>query len=203
MNTNQYQERITKGLCGTCQRPSATATCEKCKKKQNTRREGRRSNGLCPRCGERAETGYKQCKKCRDKANEFKKQKNKNGKCSYCSNNAAIGHTICQSCLDKERVRRRNHLWETYAKNYLGDTNRSQELKDILNKQNGKCAYSGLPITIGVNASLDHIIPKSKGGSNDVTNLQWTTKYVNKMKSDMEAQEFISLCRLIVENHPL
>ena len=45
-------------------------------------------------------------------------------------------------------------------------------------------------IDYGNMASLDHIVPRSKGGTNDVGNLQWVHWWVNFMKLDMDACEF-------------
>ena len=54
------------------------------------------------------------------------------------------------------------------------------------------CHYSGLKITPGFSASIDHRIPQVKGGSHDLTNLVWCHKSINKMKDDLSEKEFIN-----------
>jgi hypothetical protein len=53
----------------------------------------------------------------------------------------------------------------------------------------------------GPNASLDHIIPMSKGGSVEIDNLQWIVWWANNMKSDHITDQFVEYCRIIVEFH--
>jgi hypothetical protein len=70
---------------------------------------------------------------------------------------------------------------------------------ELYEKQQGKCALSGLPILFGKNstASLDRI-DSSIGYTNN--NVQWTHKNVNKMKGNFVLNNFIDLCSLIAEN---
>lgn len=54
------------------------------------------------------------------------------------------------------------------------------------------CHYSGLKVTPGFSASVDHRIPQSKGGTHDLTNLVWCHVQVNKLKNDMTEKQFIN-----------
>lgn len=78
-------------------------------------------------------------------------------------------------------------------------------LEDVLNKigPNPKCALSGVDIDINKPSTyqFDHIVPRNRGGNNSLENLQITTKIVNQAKRDMTQDEFINLCRLVVENN--
>jgi len=84
------------------------------------------------------------------------------------------------------------------------DTTLTKEiLYNILDKQNFKCALSGLPITLHRNykeqrisqtASLDRI-DSNKGYTKD--NIQWVHKSVNYMKHTLGEAEFINICKLI------
>jgi len=46
--------------------------------------------------------------------------------------------------------------------------------------------------------SLDHIIPKSRGGTNELSNAGQTTKMANQMKSSMTMEELFDMCQKIL-----
>jgi len=66
------------------------------------------------------------------------------------------------------------------------------ELLALLDKQNRRCPYSGRLLLIGDNASIDHKIPLDRGGTNDLTNLQWVDYHVNIMKWYRTDEEFLA-----------
>ena len=41
--------------------------------------------------------------------------------------------------------------------------------------------------------SLDHIVPKSKGGTNDIENLQFLSWFENRCKNDMSKEDWNNL----------
>ena len=69
----------------------------------------------------------------------------------------------------------------------------------MLQKQSYRCPYSGLPLEVGGNASIDHIIAKSVRPDlrYEPSNLQWVDVDVNRMKSDKTHEEFIALIERI------
>lgn len=76
-----------------------------------------------------------------------------------------------------------------------------QEAWNLFEKQDKKCALSGVNIYFGNattknTASLDRI-DSSKGY--DLDNIQWVHKHVNFMKRDFEQNYFIDLCKKIVD----
>jgi 5-methylcytosine-specific restriction endonuclease McrA len=75
-----------------------------------------------------------------------------------------------------------------------------EQLKDKFDQQKGRCALSGFPMTLGVNAELDHIIPVAKGGSRDISNTQWVLRVVNRMKRDLPESEFFTLIEALYKH---
>ncbi len=75
----------------------------------------------------------------------------------------------------------------------------SHEKRHIYDRQNGLCAYCGQHRNIKY-MTVDHIMPLSKGGTDDVENLQCTCKMCNRLKSDMLPSEFTDFVRCILEN---
>jgi len=81
-----------------------------------------------------------------------------------------------------------------------------EHLWDLFLKQNGKCALSGIELTlpkhqlIDCTASLDRI---DSSCGYVVDNIQWLHKTVNFMKLSMTQSEFLNWCKKIVEfNQP-
>jgi 5-methylcytosine-specific restriction endonuclease McrA len=71
------------------------------------------------------------------------------------------------------------------------------DLWSIAKKQKLTCPLSGEKITTK-NISIDHILPISKGGTNDINNIRLVTFPVNIAKHTMTDAEFIQFCRSIV-----
>lgn len=66
-------------------------------------------------------------------------------------------------------------------------------------RQNGLCALTGIPLEISYkdgNASLDRI-NSSIGYSTE--NIQWVHKDINRIKSDLNQEDFIELCTAVAE----
>lgn len=80
---------------------------------------------------------------------------------------------------------------------HLGGRHRWRELLAVFVKQKGKCAYTGELLILGDNASLDHKMPKSRGGEDVSSNLQWVTWNVNDCKRALTHDEFVALCRKV------
>lgn len=77
-----------------------------------------------------------------------------------------------------------------------------EDLFDLWGKQDGKCAYSKLPMSAASNqlytVSLDRI-DSSKGYV--VGNIQLVCAAVNKMKQEYTQDVFLTLCNLITQNN--
>lgn len=72
----------------------------------------------------------------------------------------------------------------------------SADLKKLLEMQGYQCALSGVRLE-PKNAELDHKIPLSRGGTNELGNLQWLSRDVNRAKGAMDNDEFIAMCKQV------
>ena len=76
--------------------------------------------------------------------------------------------------------------------------------KDVLDKfkDNPVCYLTGTPIDLNKPETyhFDHIIPTSKGGTNDLSNLGICTREANYAKGDLSLEELKVLCKKIL-NH--
>lgn len=111
-----------------------------------------------------------------------------------------------------KRLDKIQRLWRDVAKRIKGGITMDKALKnekitikdlrDMLVKQDYRCALSGRLLT-PQNCSLDHIIPLSKGGMHTPDNAQLVCCEINKVKANLTDEEFIELCRDIVENNKI
>ncbi len=76
-----------------------------------------------------------------------------------------------------------------------------QLMQEIWDSQNGRCALTGHVLIKGETASLDHIVPISKGGTSSRENLRWVRLDVNGAKRAMSDEELIAMCRAVVDHH--
>ncbi len=110
------------------------------------------------------------------------------GQCVFCKQKATAG----TFCFD--------HWLKNIGNPYkLTKRNGGIEiLKSIWETQNGRCAVLGVPLIPGVNASLDHIVPLSKGGTSTKENLRWVLLEINRAKGELTHQQFVEMCRSVV-----
>ena len=82
------------------------------------------------------------------------------------------------------------------------DTLPSFTLQDVIDKfgDNPMCYLTGKSINLYDSKSynFDHIIPISRGGSNDLDNLGLATPCANSAKSDKTPEEFLELCKCVL-----
>lgn len=84
-------------------------------------------------------------------------------------------------------------------KSYNNDTYEDFYLKII---NNPKCYLTGRDINLNESKSynLDHIIPLSKGGNSNINNMGLACRDANMSKFDMTIDEYLSLCKEVLEN---
>lgn len=116
-----------------------------------------------------------------------------------------IKEGICVSCVDLATCGRycfKHWLLSVGYKYGLTVRNGGVEaLKTMWDAQGGICALTGEKLVPTHNASLDHILPRCRGGSaDDVSNLQWVTKAVNFFKSARTNAEIIRMSEKIARH---
>lgn len=98
--------------------------------------------------------------------------------------------------------------WSRYFSRLLGERRRKKISRDdlfsLLEKQNGRCALSGVLLTcklekgvrFGTNASIDRIVV---GGEYEVGNIQLVCSALNSWRGDTPLEEFIIWCERVSE----
>lgn len=128
----------------------------------------------------------------------------------------------CHKCKTKQnKIARANYsdekrLEKILQERWLGARDRAkyknrkfditkEDLMELWNKQEGKCAISKLPMTYTMdngrnpyNISVDQINP-SKGYTKD--NIQLVCMCVNQLKSDFDMETVINICKNILNNY--
>ena len=172
------------------------------------RRQKRKELGLCRDCGAPLRERLKQttCADCFEKEsvrNKKRREFNKlKGICIICGKNKSFeGLVTCINCKHRS-YRCKNKKFFLYRSTHFNGafkTNHTaQQFARLWRSQLGLCALTGVKLTTE-NSELDHIIPKSRGGSHELTNLRWVTKLANRLKRDLLDSELIEACISVVE----
>ena len=211
--------RKEQGLCNMCSEPavSGRTRCEKhlayfrdrrkthprCSDQENIALQQKRdklaASGLCTWCKCPLENSKSRvCKICRTRDQETTrakwKQRLEHGLCKWCGK---------QDISDKESQVCADCHCKLIARNNLKEVGRWRELKALHDRQN-VCPYTGRLLVLGVNASLDHVVPRSAGGSDEIDNLRWVYGGddfdVNMMKGKASESDFLEAVKHIYEN---
>lgn len=73
----------------------------------------------------------------------------------------------------------------------------AKALASLWKKQRGLCALSG--VRLDRSANVDHILPVTRGGTSEITNLRWVSRPANLAKNDLTDEEFFVLCRQVLQ----
>lgn len=181
--------------CLDCEKLIESKTrCIECAKKQNTRAKKYRDkqilNKKCLYCKISLIDNFKKCLQCRineqNRSKKIRRQARIINNCGACLKDKAIIGKLCEICWYKRK-----------AGDHLKNPQQWSLLKQLIESQNFTCAYTGIIIKPGINASLDHKIPPRKDGTFTIDNVQWTDITINYVKRNLTHQEFIDLCKLI------
>lgn len=164
-------------------------------------REDKKAQGVCLFCSNRAVMGKTLCEshleKNKVRNNNSRKKRLAAGLCQYCGCKALkspdrVKTSLCQICYLKR-----------LSQDQFGSSDRWEELVSLFESQN-ICPYTGKQLRLGIDTSLDHVVPRASGGSDELENLQFVYSCgsfdLNRMKGHMTDREFRKALRLIWEN---
>lgn len=201
--------------------------CEQCLAKQKLLREVRRDNSQCIHCGAEClgSTRCLSCiERTTENHRKLRKKWREEGLCIKCGKEALSPHVKCSTCLESHRKSYHKKKLENLEKGlcsrcdeiilpnnskcrmcYLkhiatkrtGSVENWQAIEQKFLSQNGLCPYSGVKLVLGLNADLDHRVPVSLGGSNDISNLQWLYRPINTMKWNLSEVDFLETIKLV------
>jgi 5-methylcytosine-specific restriction endonuclease McrA len=102
---------------------------------------------------------------------------------------------------NKRKHARRRAFWKlVHGTNWrFEDKLTPFDLWKVAHRQKLVCALTGEKLTRDT-ISVDHIIPRSKGGKNVPSNIRLTTRDVNWFRRTMTDDELLKMCRRVV-NH--
>lgn len=172
---------------------SCSMSCSK-KIKRKTKRKPRKQN--CVYCGkefnckESHKDLRKTCsKRCMSRMYSFKLSSEKNPN---------YRHGKCGT-LEYSRIKNKEYVERTREKvKKRAVTTKTIHSSKILNikKQNAKsCAYCGIKFTDNIKKTFDHVIPYSKYGTDDESNIVICCRFCNSSKSD--GDKFLSMKRVV------
>jgi 5-methylcytosine-specific restriction endonuclease McrA len=199
MNKEIYNYRKINGLCVRCgdfNSLDKSVFCDICKdictKRRDKRYKSNKGNGVCIDCLGASIQGKVRCFLCGESARKSaalgREECRLTGRCTTCRKNNSIENgNRCEECWFKDI---------SYVN--MGSRKLFKKPRDLFYEQDCKCVYSGKKLIIGLNAEFDHINPRSRGGSNDISNFQWLDKSVNRMKNSLKEDEFFELMELLI-----
>lgn len=106
---------------------------------------------------------------------------------------------------DKNREKQKKKMRDYYAKRFfwgkamklrgVGKAT-TKQLAFLWKRQRGRCALTG--VRLDRTAQLDHRLPKARGGSDCIENLQWLSEIANLAKRDLTDEEFVELSEAVM-----
>lgn len=166
--------------------------CQLCLDRARKKREARIATGTCEACSSPSVPGRRRCRVHAQAGMRYYRTRRDRlltlGTCVFCGKvPSGSGSSMCDGCW-----------FGTIAKATVGGRKRGPEIRQLFVDQDGKCAYTGTVLVPGVNASLDHKVPKASGGGDEIENLQWVALAVNHAKRALTEADFVGLCLSVV-----
>lgn len=128
-------------------------------------------------------------------------------KCEICQTNfypMRHGHKRCKSCsyIARNIIHHALTGGRKKGKNWVSQKVHSKDLLAISIKyiNTNNCCYCGRIFSDDNTKSLDHITPISMGGQNNADNINISCLKCNYSKQNLELNEWINLCKLVVLN---
>lgn len=123
-----------------------------------------------------------------DQVSSFRRRKINTNKINMCTDWNKKFRTSCSRFRTRNKTELKNKFTYHDAIDHLGG-------------MITKCYLTGREIDITKdNFTLDHIVPVAKGGSCELENMEITIPEANAMKSDLMLDDFLDLCKEILEN---
>jgi len=202
--------RIKQGLCMKCAKPrdkNGTETlCRTCADRQNElqkkRTQYRLKNNICLYCGDpltNPNAGTR-CSPCAQKQNastrKWRRRIKEEGKCTRCGKSVKLldSKSCCQICYLKK-----------VSVSHFNTVKKWEQLKELWDNQSGVCPYTGIHLKLGIDATFEHIYPRSRFPElhENPNNWQWIHYRVNEMKNDLTPIEFIDFISNILQHFDL
>jgi hypothetical protein len=181
--------RLRVGLHG---RHNVCRECHKARHHQTY--QSLKAAGICTECKvSPSRPGRVQCEPC----GVIASQRQRDLRCSL------IAKGFCCQCCRKQQLPNAQYCERCYLRNvsfrYFRTREHGDALLRMLNEQKWRCAYTGEPLVLGVNDSLDHKNPRSRYPEQalGLDNLEWVTRLVNTTKGAQTKTEFLCLVEAI------
>jgi len=152
--------------------------------------EEQKKKGLCIECSN--PTNGLRCNSCNARRQKLRMRNYykwiDEGKCHECGKESIKNKSVCE----------KHYLMKVSLKR-LGSSKHWQLLKTLLEKQDFKCGLTTDVLSLENDIELDHIIPTSRSGTNDISNVRWVTKEANRLKQNLTDNELKELCNKILQ----
>lgn len=173
----------------------------------------------CTKCGSTIDVVRSWCRECRnragreryhrdpDHARQIKRESMRRIRANHPEKvaqwNANKAARWAEHYGPRQRVRlaawkvRHFFAWRARIVSRYGEPVTAGDLASLWRRQRGRCALTGRPLDRS--AEIDHILPRSRGGSNGLENLRWVCEDANQAKRGLTDVEFLALCRDVAE----